>query len=336
MAGKLTAKGKIVETYLDKYPNLPSLTIAKIIVKENPLDFPTIEHARSLVRNARGAMGSGSRTKDKKHLREVSNIDFAPFKLPQPESEDQTPYVLPLAHNNIGVISDLHIPNHRPKPIELAVKHFLERKVNTIILNGDVLDNTPFTKHDGKRPSASQVREWFDKTEMFFEWLRGVFPDAAIYWAEGNHDYWYRRWMQAHAWQLDEDPYFSLQERLHIDEYGIKFIPQEQFVMAGKLAICHGHMLMRGFFAPVNAARGAYMKAKKSVLIGHVHVESSHTETDLHGDIVTCYSTGCLCTLTPDYQPMAGKACHGFATVQVHKNKNFTVNNYRIHKGELL
>ena len=106
--------------------------------------------------------------------------------------------------------------------------------------------------------------------------------------------------------------------------------------MAGKLAVVHGHFLVKGLFAPVNAARGVYLRAKQNCLIGHVHVPSQHTETDLHGNLVGTWSTGCLCSLTPDYQPHGGKASHGFATIKVHQDKSFTVENYHIHKGKIL
>lgn len=330
-----TAKGKIIVEYLERYPTMPSLTMAKLIVKTLPLDFSKVEDARALIRYYRGATGQLNRQR-LNYRKHITDSVYNPFSAIVSDSEDFLPYVLGKKDNNIGIISDLHIPNHRLEPIHIAVKKLQSEKVNTIIINGDLLDNTPFTRHEGKRPSAADVRRWFDLSEMFLEFLRDQFPNCRILWAEGNHDYWYRRWMNQHAWQLDEDPYFSLQERLHLEEYKIEFVPQSQYIMAGKLSIAHGHHVVKGIIAPVNAARGVYTKAKRSMLIGHVHVESSHTETDLHGDIVTTFSTGCLCTLTPEYQPMGGKACHGFAHVITEDDGNFIVKNYRIHKGKLL
>lgn len=340
MGRPITAKGKLVITYLDKYPEMPSLTLAKLIYAENPLEFATAEEVRGLIRSYRGAngqrTGSAPFLAGGKYVRKIDDKNLAPYKLPDADDEDIKPFVLPLAHNNIGIISDLHIPHHRNNIIDIACNYFISNSCNTIILNGDILDNTPFTRHDGKRPSASQVRTWFDKAELFFEWLRDMFPSAAIYWTEGNHDFWYRRWMMQHAWQLDEDPYFSLQQRLHIDDYSIKFIPQNQYILAGKLGVCHGHMLMGKFGSGVAPARTVYMKTKKSMLIGHVHTTNEYTETDLEGDITTCYSTGCGCTLTPEYQPMGGRANYGFAHAVIHADKHFSVKNYRIHNGKIL
>lgn len=334
--GKITPGGKKVIDYLDKNPDMPSLTLAKLIFKNHPLEFGSTENIRTIIRYYRGRRGDEHRntTQTRKHFKPLSEgINFAPYK-PKEESADQTPYQI--KGKNIGIVADLHIPNHRNEPIGLAVDYLKKKEIDTLIINGDLLDNTPFTRFTQKPPTPTDVRRWFDKAELFLEYFRNEFPKAEIIWAEGNHDFWYKRWMWSHAWQLDDDPYFTLQQRLHIDECGIVFIPQERFLMAGKLAICHGHYLIRGIITPVNAARGAYLKAKRSVLIGHVHVESSHTETDIHGEIVTTWSTGCLCTLTPDYMPMAGKGCHGFAHVTVTNKGDFSVNNFRIHKGIIL
>lgn len=336
--GKTMIQGDIVKKYLNKYPQLPSLTLAKLIFQENELLFNSVESVRKTVRYYRGAVGDKQRETvlDKKFIRDHTSPNFAPFKIPDSVSKDAEPYKLPTANNNIGVISDLHIPNHRVEPIKIALNYFDKKQINTLIINGDLLDNTPFTRFNVKRPTAKDAREWFDMAEEFLEHCRDRYPTAKIIWLAGNHDMWYERWMWSHAYQLGDDPYFTLQERLHLTDHKIEWIPENRYLLAGKLSIVHGHHLVKGVFAPVNAARGVYLKAKKSVMIGHVHVTSEHTETDLHGDIITCWSTGCNCTLTPDYSPMGGKACHGFAHVTTERNGDFNVENFRIHKGKLL
>lgn len=334
---KPAAKGEIILKYLRSYPSLPSLTLAKMIANELPAEF-SIESARTRIRYYRGANGEQNRKHSLKRddiAHDYKNPNYAPWSIDS-QGKDYEPYRLPDSCRNIGIISDLHIPNHRMEPIRLAVAALKENKIDTLIINGDLLDNTPFTRFNVRRPSADDVRDWFDLAESIIEWLREQFPKARMLWTEGNHDNWYKRWMWQHAALLQDDPYFTMQERMHLKEYNVEFIPQEQYVLAGKLGITHGHHLVKGIIAPVNAARGVYLRAKRSVIIGHVHVESSHTETDMHGDIVTCWSTGCLCTLTPDYQPMGGKACHGFARVTVDDGGDFQVSNHRIYKGKIL
>jgi predicted phosphodiesterase len=334
-----TAKGKLVEDFCKKYEGMPSLTLAKLIYDKHKLEFKSVEATRQLIRSYRGNSGEQNRVNrvDKSLFRQngkAGQINTAHF--PADYTTDFKHFTLSKAENNILVIGDLHIPNHRSAAFNAAFEYGLKNKVNTIILNGDVLDNTPFTRHGGKRPTSAQVRDWFDLTELFFEHLQITFPKAKIYWLEGNHDFWYRRWMLEHAHQLDEDPYYSLQARLHVEEYGITFIPQEHYVMAGKLTICHGHQLAGRFGMGVAPARAIFNKTKKSVMISHVHVADTYTDTNIHGEMYTCYTTGCNCTLTPEYQPFGGKGCHGFAHVKVLDNGTYHVNNFRVKDGQIM
>jgi predicted phosphodiesterase len=327
------AHAKIVKQYLDQYPGMPSTTLAKMIYKNHEAIFTNAEVVRDSIRYFRKAHGD----KMSKHVstgdKYVRN-SYLQY-LPTEESEDYKPVRLNPKDNRIGVISDIHIPNHRNKPIDIAYKIFKEQKVNTILINGDLLDNTPFTKFLTP-PDKRDARKYLDKAELFLENLRDLFPKARIIWLEGNHDYWYYQYLMRKAPEIYGDPYYKLEERLHLDQYKVEYIPQQQYLMAGKLAICHGHFLLRGVFTPVSAARTILLKAKVPVMVGHCHITSEHTRTDLHGDILTTWSTGCLCSLTPDYQPMGGEANHGFATVMVDSKGHFKVQNYRVHRGELL
>ena len=98
----------------------------------------------------------------------------------------------------------------------------------------------------------------------------------------------------------------------------------------------HGHLNIKGIFAPVNPARGVFLKAKTSLLIGHCHQVSEHTETTLKGKLISCWSTGCLCTLYQPYDPHNTKHSHGFAHVTVQKNGDYSVYNKRIFNGVIL
>lgn len=335
-----TAKGKILLKYLENYSHLPTLTLAKLVFMENPMDFKNVEDARTYARYYKGQIGTiGRKKRGNRAGAEIPDpkltTNYSPFTFPQSESVEIEPFILPTKCNNIGVISDIHVPNHRLSPLQIAFQFFAEKKINTLIINGDLLDNTPFTRHDGKRPTSTDAKRWFDTAEAMLESFRMAFPDADIYWLEGNHDNWYKRWMYAHAHQLQDDPYFDLQSRLHIDEYQIKFIKQERYVMAGKMSIAHGHQFAGKWGVGVSPARTVYNKTKKSMMIGHVHKTDEYTETDLHGDITTCWTTGCMCTLTPDYQPMSGKGNHGFAHIFINEDGSFEVTNKRIRNGKL-
>ena len=64
-------------------------------------------------------------------------------------------------------------------------------------------------------------------------------------------------------------------------------------------------------------------------MCGHCHTTSEHTDKNIQGAILTTWSVGCVCDLSPDYAPY-GNWNWGFALVDVEKNGNFTVENHRI------
>ena len=146
------------------------------------------------------------------------------------------------------------------------------------------------------------------------------------------------RWEKFLAQKVHEiwdDPYFHLEERLRLNEEKVTILDDKVLVKAGKLSITHGHHIFKGIFSPVSPARGAYMKAKQSVIVGHLHRSSHHPEVDLDGNTVSCYSMACLCELRPNYSPLVSNSQHGFAHVTVEKNGDYNVKNYQIIKGKI-
>lgn len=326
MAGKITSKGNLVIKYCKEYPDKSTKALAELLVAKYDHIF-TYNQARQAVRWYRDEF------KKDQNKSVIVPRNFLPM-LPVEDNIDQKPYFLNDVHK-IGIISDIHIPNHRNRELNLALQKFDELEVDTIIINGDLLDNTPYTKFLTP-PDKKDARRYLNMAEQFLKGLRNEFQDCRIIWAEGNHDFWYKQYLMRKAPELYGDPYYHLEHRLNLQDIGIEYVPQERYMMAGKLAICHGHYLVRGVFTPVSAARTVMMKAKVPCIIGHVHKTSEFTQTDLHGDIVTTWSTGCLCTLTPDYQPMGGDANYGFASATIYDNGHFHVENYRIHNGKII
>jgi predicted phosphodiesterase len=99
--------------------------------------------------------------------------------------------------------------------------------------------------------------------------------------------------------------------------------------MLGKLPVLHGHELPKGMAAPVNVARGAFLRTLSTVLVGHSHRTSNHAESDMWHHETACWSTGCLCDLRPEYAKF-NRWNWGFAMATIHKGGAFDVNNYRV------
>lgn len=329
-------KTETARKYREKYGDkMPTSTLAEKMYNENKALFNSKDAARYSLRYIEGKAGIKNRksVKEDKFFKEEHRSP-SPFFIPKPDSEELQPMVLPTSFNNFIFASDFHIPNHRVEPIEAMIKYAQENNIKQLILGGDLLDNTPFTRWQHEPINPHDVPRWFDMAKEFLRYLKTVFD--TIYFIEGNHDFWYKRYLMQKAEMLFHDPYFNLEERLSLNEIGIKFIDQRYLVKAGKLNIHHGHLTFRGGGGYANAARMLYQKTKSSMLCGHVHVTSEHTEPDIDNKICTTFTAGCMCTLKPEYQPFGGKSCHGFAHVTIQKNKHFRVKNIRIYEGEIL
>lgn len=332
---KRSRKGQLVLDALAKFPKSSKKAVANYLHETYPELFSDVENARGLIKAY--TTPSGDISADSKVDRSANTFSHHnPFGLPEAIELKEKTYRLPKVNNRILWVSDIHFPNHDQQALTVALKYGKDNDANCIVIGGDLLDNTPFTSFLHPPFNKNDVKDWFDMAEGFLAILRREFPNALIVWIEGNHDQWYERYLIKHAPVLFGDEYFELPNRLNLTKYGVKYLKQNVICKAGKLDLLHGHTIVKGVFSPVNAARGAFNKAKSSLMIGHCHQTSEHTETNLRGDIITCFSTGCLCTLNPDYDPHNTKHNHGFAFIEIGDKGHFKVVNKRIFNGELL
>lgn len=331
---KLTLKGERAKEYLDRFPTLSKNAIARKLHADFPLLFNEVEDARRSVRYHTGTLGLSSKSNKLTGMRETTYSATNPFGLPDSYEEERHPFILPKANNNILIISDLHIPYHNISAINKAFEVGKKEKVNTVFINGDLIDFHGFSRFL-RDPSKRSPKQEMDAARKFLEILRKQFPNAQIYYHLGNHDIRYEHYLKAHP-ELFEDDYYHLESRLGLIDLRIYQIDDRTITKAGKLSLHHGHYIFKGAVSPVSPARTILLKAKQSMICGHTHKISEATATNLDADIYSTWSSGCLCELLPDYNPMANDNAHGFAHARIKDDGSFTLTNYRVHKGRIL
>lgn len=311
----------VIIEHLSQNSDIPSLTLAKILVNLHGDLFDTIECARSAIRYMRDAAGEGH-TKNNKYKGQFKSPGaLAPFAYPKESDQEIKFYQVPLGNTRLGVLSDIHVPKQCNQTLDMALNDFAAKNVNIIILNGDTLDLKEFAKFPYNPNSDSGIGHYFDSVEFFLENLRSAFPNALILFVEGNHDFWYTRWLWMHAKKISNDPYFTLEGRLNMVEYGIKFINQEYIIKMADYYINHGHMITKGGMLDTIAKR-VVNKYSSNVIMGHYHYASSFTTYNIENNpVFTCHVTGCCSTTNPSYQPFGGKARKGYLTGEVINGK---------------
>lgn len=328
-------KSDIARQYRDKYGmDMPTLKLARIMYKDHNLLFKNVESARDALRHIEGKKGPKKLNGDVKVTHPAPERVRNPYNIPESSATIRDHFVLPKSCNDILLISDLHIPYHDVEAVNIAIDYGVKNRVNTVMINGDLMDFHNASRFE-KDPRKRSIKFEFDTTKAFLVALRDAFPDAEIYWLKGNHCIRYEHWLMTKVHEIFDDEYFHLEQRLRLNEQRIHLIDDKTLVKAGMLSITHGHHVMRGFFSPVNSARGAWMKAKQSVIIGHVHKVSNHVEVNLDGQTFGCWSTGSLCELRPDYSPLVSNYQHGFAHVIVDNDGTFAVKNMQIINGRI-
>lgn len=264
----------------------------------------------------------------------VTGVQRNHYSLPNSLETHYEAYKLPKECNDILIINDIHLPYHSITALNVALKYGFEKKVNTILINGDLIDFytiSRFQKDPRKRNLANEIKT----TRDFLAVLRKIFPKAKIFFKLGNHDVRWEHYLIEKAPDLLGLDEFNLESILRLSDHDITMIPDKQIVHIGKLTALHGHELGTSIMSPVNIARGLYLKAKDNAICGHHHQTSEHTEPNINGKVVTCWSVACLSELHPDYAPI-NKYTHGFAHVKVvDEEGNFEVTNMRIINGKL-
>ena len=142
------------------------------------------------------------------------------------------------------------------------------------------------------------------------------------------------RYHQMDAPEISDDPIMGLDNWYGLPALGMTLVKDKRIILAGQLPILHGHEKGNGISSPVNQARGAFLRLHHTVLEGHGHRTSTHSEPDMFGRETVCFSTGCLCDMRPAYAVL-NKWNHGFAMVEVAKDGTFDVHNLRVVNGRV-
>lgn len=325
----------IVLEALEKFSHCTTNNIARMLCKEHPLDFTTYDSARGQVRYYRGE-GGGKKNQIasvtmSKRTEEEKRSAQGWLKVPESDYKEQKPFKIPKGNNRVLILSDIHLPYHDEEALSIALDWGYQKKPNAIILNGDTMDMyqaSRFVKDRRLRDLNGEI----EMTRAFLKQLKDEF-NCPIYFKIGNHEDRWENYLKTSAPELLGIADFELKNILRFGELGVTEIKSKQVIKIGKLSLLHGHE-MHTIFSPVNSARGLYMRAKVSSMAGHNHQTSEHSENDLNGNVVTCWSIGALCGLRPDYMPV-NRWNHGFAYVETEPNGDFVVQNLRIIEGKV-
>jgi predicted phosphodiesterase len=336
--GKITKKGEVVREYCKKYPDMPNMTLARLIYSQNSALFDSVTAVRLSVKYHRGkhSCGSGKRNADPVPTTYAQSTVRNDYRAPKTYGKDRTDFVIH-GPQRILRLSDIHFPIHDPAALDAAIKYGKEHDPTIILLDGDIADLSDMSRHE-KTTLQNFVNEEMHMLVGFLDGLRATFPKARIIWKEGNHEERVTAYLMRKAPELLATDCFDLFAFMRIitgrmdATDRVEWVSDKRIIKAGHLNFLHGHEFRGG--GGVNPARWLYLRTGENAICGHFHRTSEHSEPSLSGQQRGAWSTGCLCHLSPDYL-RHNKWNHGFAWVEVDKAGNFRVKNIRILNGEI-
>jgi predicted phosphodiesterase len=336
--GTLTKRGEVVRKWCEEYPDMPHLTLARMIYDKHSALFTSVNTLRLAVKYHRGLHKNGRKKKILKpvpYSGEQSSVQYS-YRAPKSYGKDRTDFVIHGAQRILR-LSDIHFPIHEPTALEAAIRYGAQHDPTIILLDGDIADLSDFSTHEATS-LATYVREEMAMIAEFFDALRDTFPKARIIWKEGNHEQRFLKYLLRKAPELLATDCFDLLSFVRFISgredatHRVEWVSDQRIIRCGKLAFLHGHEFRGG--GGVNPARWLYLRTGENAICGHFHRTSEHSEPSLSGEQRGAWSTGCLCHLSPDYL-RHNKWNHGFAWVDVDKAGNFRVKNIRILDGEI-
>jgi predicted phosphodiesterase len=315
----------VIAAACKKFPRLGHRALSQKLFKASPQLFDTINAAEVAIRYHRGARGQVAAKSAK--ARGTFRIPPLPDSLAKP----WTPFEV--EQRKVLNVSDIHLPFMDKPALKAALKYGDKFKPDCILINGDLLDYQGISRF-ARDPRGPSVKQELDICDEFLTHLRARFRRSRIVWKKGNHEERWDKMLWARAPEILDVVEFAWEEWAGVKKNGVEVVGDQRIVMVGKLPVLHGHELPRGMTNPVNPARGAFLRTLDSVLIGHYHQHSDHTERTIHGHIIGCRATGCLCDLTPEYARI-NRWNHGFASIEVAKDGTYDVHLKRVIHGDV-
>lgn len=170
----------------------------------------------------------------------------------------------------IAVFSDVHIPNHDEEALKLVVECCEDAGVTHVILNGDIADCGPASRHESKKKRAvldeGTLRESIAAGYWLFDWAR----TRPCFYTLGNHEAWVEAYI-ATSPELKGTTALELMG-LPADHDGWRALPSLSRIRLGNQVWEHGNGLFPGGSGGGSpGVRIRRLAPDQSTHIGHLH-----------------------------------------------------------------
>lgn len=209
--------------YLSEFPDMATNTLARMAYAEHPQLWSSLEACRGMLRTHRDER-SDRKISDPIAVRdeETKRRSHGWNRIPKSLAETYEDFKLPVACNNILLLSDIHFPFHDVRALEIALQHGKDRGVNCIVLNGDILDFYNISRFI-KDPRTVDIATELEMLRQFLELLKDEFA-CPVYFKQGNHEERWEIYLKTKAPELLNVHEFRLDVLCRFGEMGVVYI----------------------------------------------------------------------------------------------------------------
>ncbi len=172
------------------------------------------------------------------------------------------------SHNeNIVIFSDSHFPYQDDTALNAILKFISENTINSIIINGDLIDFYQLSRFK-KNPKKKSVQQEINDVKNFLCELRKNNPNVLIKYKEGNHESHLQRFILNNAKEI-----YELIEDLYIQKLDLQTLDIEYIIKPfcyRNLWVFHGHE-KQGVYSPANICRAWFPFILDHFVVGHYH-----------------------------------------------------------------
>lgn len=219
----------------------------------------------------------------------------------------------------LAFISDVHVPDHDPFAVRAWLKWVRDRKPDTIVLGGDILELESCSGHGGNIHSAPLFTHEIEQGNAFLDDVQEAAPDAAIHYLEGNHETRLHRKVDSMIPTLTGA--LDLRELLRLSERGISWHSYGSvfFPSGSKLGCTHGTRHNDHHAKAHLASYGT------SIVYGHTHRAQLYTQGFANNRLRGAFGAPCMRGLDVGWIKGPTGWSQGFVVAHLFPDGHFTV-----------
>jgi hypothetical protein len=250
--------------------------------------------------------------------RDLTGVSDKP-SLPPEAPAAPSVFVPPGRELTAGLAGDLHDPEFDKPAWNAFLRWTADTQPGLLVLT-EMIEWLSMSAHNGGN-WGSRFEDDCASGRRRLAQVRSINPNADIVLLESNHDTRLERLVSQRLPQLGET--LTVPKALHLDDLGIRWIPEEQSFRVGTLKVIHGHQLAQNpekGMLPENACKRAIQRFGEpgwTVVFFHTHRKGYWAEKHDSGTF-EAVNLPCLRTLRPDWHRgwVAGHS-HGFGIAHV-------------------